>query len=250
MAGSVAVARPTYYDRLHVHAEAPQAVIRASYRALMQQLKAHPDLGGDHDLAAAINEAYATLRDPERRARYDASLQPSASAPRRRGASARRAPSEQPPRQAPKPSGTALVVAPHQCPFCAARIAARHAIDEHSQCLNCASPLSRPAEGRQAGSQRRRAFERQHKHMPVTFYLSWPGAANTGTSLDLSLSGMLLDVPSPLVSGQLIKLESAVCSAIGRVAHCRPAAATFRCGIAFVTLRFEQPRGTFVTERA
>ena len=46
-----------YYEVLHVHPEAPEAVIRASYRALMQKLKMHPDLGGDADTAARINEA-------------------------------------------------------------------------------------------------------------------------------------------------------------------------------------------------
>lgn len=63
-----------YYRILHVQPDASLAVIRASYRTLLQTLRAHPDLGGDHWNAALINEAYATLRHPARRRKYDADL--------------------------------------------------------------------------------------------------------------------------------------------------------------------------------
>jgi hypothetical protein len=46
---------PDYYAILHVDPAAPAEVIRASYRTLMQQLRAHPDLGGDHEAAARIS---------------------------------------------------------------------------------------------------------------------------------------------------------------------------------------------------
>ena len=63
-----------YYEVLHVNRDAPLEIIRGSYRTLMQRLKNHPDLGGDPAIAARINEAYAVLRDAERRAAYDARL--------------------------------------------------------------------------------------------------------------------------------------------------------------------------------
>ena len=62
-----------YYRILHVQPDAPTAIISASYRTLMQQLRNHPDLGGDHENAVLLNEAHAVLTDPERRAAYDAS---------------------------------------------------------------------------------------------------------------------------------------------------------------------------------
>jgi len=58
-----------YYQLLHVQPDAPTAVIKASYRALIQRL--HPDHGGDSAYAAIVNQAYDTLTDPVKREKYD-----------------------------------------------------------------------------------------------------------------------------------------------------------------------------------
>ncbi|WP_338618979.1 DnaJ domain-containing protein [Achromobacter sp. E1] len=64
----------TYYDNLKVARNAPDFVIRAAYKALSQQY--HPDKHGGSAAAAnamrLINEAYAELSDPARRAAHDA----------------------------------------------------------------------------------------------------------------------------------------------------------------------------------
>ena len=64
----------THYDNLKVARNAPDFVIRATYKALSQQY--HPDKhGGDPAAGNAmrlINEAYAELSDPARRAAHDA----------------------------------------------------------------------------------------------------------------------------------------------------------------------------------
>ena len=65
---------PDYYRLLHVHPDAPAAVIKASYRAMMQKLRLHPDLGGDQALAQQLNLAVATLCHSIRRSEYDALL--------------------------------------------------------------------------------------------------------------------------------------------------------------------------------
>ena len=62
---------PDFYRILHVSPDAPEEIIRSSYRTLMQRLNQHPDLGGDHENATLINEAYATLTNPKSRAMYD-----------------------------------------------------------------------------------------------------------------------------------------------------------------------------------
>ena len=61
----------TLYDDLGVAPDATDADIRKAFRGLARQH--HPDrAGGDHARMSAVNRAYETLSDPERRARYDA----------------------------------------------------------------------------------------------------------------------------------------------------------------------------------
>jgi DnaJ-class molecular chaperone len=62
------------YRILYVQPDAPVEIIRASYRTVMQKLKAHPDLGGDEWNAAIINKAFAVLSDAQKRRAYDAAL--------------------------------------------------------------------------------------------------------------------------------------------------------------------------------
>jgi hypothetical protein len=38
--------RRNYYRILHVQEDAPEEIIRTSYRTLMQRMRMHPDLGG------------------------------------------------------------------------------------------------------------------------------------------------------------------------------------------------------------
>ncbi len=62
-----------YYQILGVPYDADTATIERAYRALARRY--HPDINpaaDAHQRMAAINEAYQVLRDPQRRARYDA----------------------------------------------------------------------------------------------------------------------------------------------------------------------------------
>ena len=61
------------YVVLQVNRRAEPEVIRAAYRALAR--KHHPDFGGGAREMALINEAWAVLGDPARRAAYDAEPQ-------------------------------------------------------------------------------------------------------------------------------------------------------------------------------
>ena len=87
-----------------------------SYLTLMRRLKMHPDLGGDHARAALINEAFATLVDPVRRAAYDRVLARERVLPGYRRDAVHRQDVE------PVVSGSG-VIDPCGCAFCGAAVA-------------------------------------------------------------------------------------------------------------------------------
>jgi len=64
-----------YYEILQVHPKADTVVIRGAFRAILRELHAHPDLGGSHERAVLINEAYRVLSDPRLRDEYDLTRQ-------------------------------------------------------------------------------------------------------------------------------------------------------------------------------
>jgi curved DNA-binding protein CbpA len=77
------------YEVLEVSPNARASVIKAAYRCLVQQY--HPDRNPADAKAAAqitrINQAYAVLADPQKRARYDQKM--GFGAKERRGSSTR-----------------------------------------------------------------------------------------------------------------------------------------------------------------
>jgi len=233
-----------YYELLLVSRNAPAEVIRASYRTLMQKLKRHPDLGGDTATAALINEAYAVLCDAKRRAEYDAYLVTAELGQEEIGGGA--APSAQgaaPP--APNPA--------HDCLFCGHGHTPGTAIAEDTTCGACASPLF-PADSPRLELTGQRAVARVGKNQQITFYTHWPQASGfRGQTEDISLNGMRFLTQAKLTQGQLIKIVSPIADAIARVSnlgHKRVGlTATHVVGVAFVTLRFRQSVGGFVSER-
>src|SRR3954447_7149132 len=67
--------RHTYYKQLMLAEIADEEIISTVYRKLAQRF--HPDIDPSPEAAhrmAEINEAYATLRDPDKRRKYDAWL--------------------------------------------------------------------------------------------------------------------------------------------------------------------------------
>ena len=58
-----------YYSILGIPRNADEKTIRKAYKK--QSMQHHPDRGGDEEKFKQINEAYSTLKDPQKRADYD-----------------------------------------------------------------------------------------------------------------------------------------------------------------------------------
>ncbi len=229
--------RRNHYDVLHVSRDAPVEIIRGSYRALMQQLRNHPDLGGDTATAALINEAYAVLSDADRRAAYDAELavmdagaQSDAEAP---------ACPPQPARQSLDPA--------RQCAFCGHAHRHGSVTDPDIGCARCGSPLC-TAGNLPIDSSDQRAIVRIRKRHHIEFYTTWPQDHSCiGRTEDISPHGLCLVTSQLLAEGHTIKLVSPVIEATGRVMRSVPRRrgwhVEYLLGISFVTLRFVRSTG-------
>jgi len=233
-----------YYDILHVGRGAPIEIIRSSYRTLMQKLKHHPDLGGDAAKAAVINEAYAVLSDPERRADYDARLDVVAQF----AAGMHQQTAEQEPVVEP-----VVVLDPfRECSFCEAPHSHGKIIDADVSCGACDSPLS-IAEGPKAKTADHRTVERIDKSQAMTFYTQWPQQIGfVGQMEDLSLTGLRFSTLHDLKEGQRLKIASIALDAIAHVTNCRYERRGWKtlciAGVSFVTLRFAHSVGGFVSK--
>ncbi|MGI9324651.1 MAG: DnaJ domain-containing protein [Pseudomonadales bacterium] len=249
-----------YYQVLHVNPDAPLEIIKASYRALMQSLKHHPDLGGDQDSAALINEAYATLSKPESREAYDR-LRAEQSQRFHSAAHESRPDSRERSTHSTTATENARISSPQaykvplrlisasRCPFCQAANDNSGGITHDASCAQCLSPLTTKEReiSTQAGL---RAIDRMPKEQDIEIYTQWPGSALYGRTLDISLNGMLFQTRAEMSLQQIIKISCTLCEATARVAHVGGASEVAKIGVEFVTLRFTQARGSFVSTRA
>jgi len=210
----------------------------------MQQLKNHPDLGGDAATAALINEAYAVLTDPERRAEYDGRLdvmdkvaQGVAEAPESRNSAAARV----------------RLLDPHrECVFCEAPHDHGSLIELDAGCHACGSPLF-TAENHRIEDVDQRAVTRIDKRQNITFYTHWPQSNGfSGHTEDISLNGLRLITKHDLQAGQRIKIVSEVLEAVADVTHSIYERHGWSkwcvAGVAFATLRFARSVGGFISD--
>ncbi len=231
-----------YYEVLHVSRDAPVEIIRSSYRMLMQRLKNHPDLGGDPATAARINEAYAVLKNPERRAAYDARLDLVAQI------------AAGMPDDGAAPSDARRILDPdRECVFCETPHDHGKVAEDATGCRTCGSPLSAAIDHR-SGFDGKRAIERVGKKQKIMFYTHWPQRRGfAGHTEDISLNGLRLATRQDLREGQRIKIVSNVVEAVGHVTHCmqerRGWAMHCIAGVSFITLRFVNSVGGFVSDR-
>jgi hypothetical protein len=217
---------PDFYRVLHVQPDAPAAIIHASYRTLLQRAV------GNSDETALLDLAYATLGDPQRRTAYD----------RDRAAALGDAPLHDTVDPAGAP-GT------RNCLFCGAPHGLQRVIERDDECGHCASPLF-AAERHRFEYSGQRMLNRIPKKHGVDLWVTWPQAAPIrGSMRDLSLNGMQFVSAVRLQPNQVVRIDCSELRALGRIAHIERDRETgaFKAGVEFLTLRFRQVRGSFVS---
>ena len=226
--------RRNYYRILQVQPDAPIEVIKASYRALMRQLKLHPDLGGDHWNAKVLNEAYATLCHPKRRAVYDKKLYQRYT----KNSNSDGHESKQP-----------LVT--DFCPFCQ-RPLARQAIDDGC-CPNCKSPL-KTTQPEAAGEECRRSVARIKKSGKIRYYTRWPHKGEEAKLLDMSPNGMRFLCAEKLKLGLILKITFPTLQASAKVQNVNQVEENgerlYAVGVSFLAVSYSMPSGSFCSVTA
>ncbi len=243
--------RRNYYRILHVQPDAPSKIIEASYRTLMLKLRHHPDLGGDHWNASLINEAKAVLTDPKKRAEYDRQLKSESLRSAAQTSRTTRQTEANHVHRSSKGYGTTFE---QVCVFCATQC--HRTVERHfnALCGSCHSPLY-PARKLILENSCLRAIKRVTKLCQTVFFTRWPQQRGlNGQVQDLSLNGMQMRTDIPLPPGQIIKIQSDLLLATGRVTYCKAErerwSNKYVTGLEFLTLKFERSRGTFLTTKA
>ncbi|MCP3979388.1 MAG: DnaJ domain-containing protein [bacterium] len=228
--------RRNYYRILHVQPDAPAEIIRSSYRALMLQMDAHPDRGGDHRNAALINEAYSVVSDPDQRQEYDRQL---ASKPGRNG-STRAAGADR--SSGPSPPASPAPEASGGCVFCQSSCGVEAMEHPESRCEVCRSPLS-PVGGDVFVSSGQRAVLRVATRRKIRVFTDWPQAHPPEATLrDVSPRGLRFTLDEHVGDYQIVKVDAGPLQATGRVARCTRLGALWTVGVEYFTL-WVQPGG-------
>jgi hypothetical protein len=198
--------RRNLYRILHVQPEAPAEIIKASYRALMSSLRAHPDLGGDTEKAAQINAAYDVLSDPERRRAYDLSRS------RPAGRSGAGAPAADP---------AADWLQASRCPFCGTGFTAPP--EATARCGHCAAPLHPAPAPRRVPSELlgRRHGERVAREIDARVHLPGQAQALVAVLRDVSVTGLAMACVPALARGTVLRVTTATFDAVAQVVACR-----------------------------
>lgn len=221
--------RRNYYRILHVQPDAPLEVIHSSYRAILKELKGHPDLGGSTEEALLLNEAYETLKDPERRAAYDEELF-------RRFTNGRQS------------AGTP-VTPPVFCPSCKRPLNRNPGQGEG--CERCRPQATSPAPPVKGYS---RAVERTSVSERIRYYRSWPGDALVGKMVDFSPMGMRFLCRQNLKPQTMVRIRSRLLEASGVVTNAHEKKSRrkplYTVGVSFLVVKFTESPGVLFSTSA
>ncbi len=268
-----------YYKLLHVQHDAPEPVIKASYRAMMQKLKHHPDKGGDVEFAQLLNDAAKTLCNPDTRAQYDAlrneivgSSSPSQSptdnvrtareeASKNWGAPGGSPTSEQSHEVVPEQHSTQVnpLSVSTQCPFCLNSESGDSsgqfpvpAYEISRRCKKCNGATTPITHVTLSDDEELRRLHRQAFKSPAQLWMSWPSSIERdATVTDFSPEGCAMLCDAQLALGQIVMIETALFNAICRVRHCSSVDSNhWVSGLSFLTLDMRATPGTLLNATA
>ena len=223
--------RPNYYRILQVQPDALPEIINASYRAMMRELKKHPDLGGSTSEAALLNEAHETLSDPLRRAVYDEELFFQYV--------------QEPASQARK------AAVPTVCPICRKPLLQKPEPGE--VCPTCRTPLM-SALVQDPPRSKGRSFDRTKASDVIHYFTEWPGKARQGRMMDFSPKGMRFISGEMLAPRSGLKISCRLFEAAGTVTNVSEEISSgqkcYSVGVCFLAVHFAESRGTFLSTSA
>ena len=227
--------RRSLYRVLHVQPEAPAEIISAAYRCLMTKLRHHPDLGGDHDTAVTINQAYAVLSNPAKRKAYDLMRKHKRPVP---GGGA------------PQAAPAAAAPAERSCPFCGAGIPRIIAVE--TRCGQCDSPLAPIAHnlGGQREATGRRGASRVSKNEAAMLYPAHGRRASTARLRDLSPTGISLFTGATVAVGANVRIVAPSADLVAHVVQVRMRDRIQLVHARLLTAHFAGQPGVFVSVRA
>ena len=246
---------PNYYIILRVQPNASQEAIKASFRKLMVTMKMHPDLGGDHDIAAQINEAYAVLSDGAKRSNYDRmyllqrlrAAQTAARQKDHRAASNAGARPSAGSAWRPDPSSNSANGKTGLCPFCNAALP--RSIRPETRCARCRSPLFASPQPGSFGRELfgRRATPRTIKSHFATVHPAGQAQSITVKMRDLSLNGISFYSEIAIDVEQAFRFRDATLEAVALVVSCRKRGQWYSVHSKLLTVAFHQKAGVFLS---
>ena len=234
-----------YYRILQVQPDAPTTIITASYQAL---IKNNPKI------ISLLDESYRILSNEETRKQYDIylanlladtsnrnntqshSINPIATS--KNASNSERASFLQP--------YQAVIL--HYCTFCKTPYRSQTNLYGNENCLECASPLTL------LEHESLKLFRRTMRRIPIQgdflFYLFWPEKPYCGFFQDLSSSGLRFWSQQPIGLQEIIKVDASNLQAIAEITHTSAERNGTSIGARFITVKFNQIRGNFISAKA
>ncbi|MFZ1852011.1 MAG: DnaJ domain-containing protein [Nitrosomonas sp.] len=233
-----------FYRILQVQSDAPAAIIASSYQALKKINS------GDITL---LDEAYRILSNNTTRQQYDAYLaRYLAKASKKAQANAVYPMATSSTNAYVNPVIASLqpykAVILHYCAFCKTPYRLHANVYGNEICLECESPITYTEH--ESMRLLRRTKKRIAMQGDFLFYLFWLGKPHRGSFQDLSSSGVRFWSQQSLDLGEIVKIDASNLQAVTEVMHISAEGNGVSIGTRFITAKFDQSRGNFISVEA